>query len=141
MVIGFPHCTFKCEKDCKQTGLCQNSALAKSPSINVDIEYLVNRYMNNKLSNAIVMGGLEPIDSPLDLLALIKALREKTTDDIVIYTGYNKNEIPCLLLDALKTYENIVVKFGRFIPNQEKHYDEVLGVYLVSNNQYAERIS
>ena len=40
----------------------------------------------------------------------------------------------------LKKYKNIIVKFGRFIPNQEKQYDEVLGVYLASNNQYGEKL-
>ena len=28
----------------------------------------------------------------------------------------------------------------RFIPNQKPHFDEVLGVVLASENQYAERI-
>ena len=35
----------------------------------------------------------------------------------------------------------IIIKYGRFIPNQQKHYDEILGVYLASDNQYAEKIS
>lgn len=29
----------------------------------------------------------------------------------------------------------------RYIPNQEKHYDEVLGIYLASDNQYAEKLN
>jgi len=37
--------------------------------------------------------------------------------------------------------KNIIIKYGRFIPDKEKHYDEVLGIYLASDNQYAERIS
>ena len=41
----------------------------------------------------------------------------------------------------LSNYKNIIIKYGRYITNQEKHYDEVLGVYLASENQYAERIS
>ena len=36
---------------------------------------------------------------------------------------------------SLQRY-GIIVKFGRFRPNQEKHFDEVLGIYLASNNQY-----
>jgi len=32
---------------------------------------------------------------------------------------------------------NIIVKFGRYRPNQEKHYDKILGVFLASDNQYA----
>ena len=38
--------------------------------------------------------------------------------------------------NKIKSY-GIIVKFGRFRPNQEPHYDEVLGVNLISDNQYA----
>ena len=55
-------------------------------------------------------------------------------------SGYDKEEIENELLE-LKKFDNVVVKFGRFIPNQEPHYDAVLGVKLASDNQYAERIS
>ena len=41
----------------------------------------------------------------------------------------------------LKKYSNIIIKFGRFIPNQKPHYDPVLGVELASDNQYGEKIS
>ena len=61
-------------------------------------------------------------------------------DDIVIYTGYKKYEIENQLAQ-LKQFPNIVVKFGRYIPQQPPVYDEVLGVELASLNQYAERIS
>ena len=44
-------------------------------------------------------------------------------------------------INILKRYDNIVVKFGRFLPGHKKHYDEVLGVELASPNQYAEVIS
>ena len=40
----------------------------------------------------------------------------------------------------LSHYKNVIVKFGRFIPNQESHYDKILGVNLVSNNQYSKII-
>lgn len=43
--------------------------------------------------------------------------------------------------EELIAYENIIIKFGRFIPNDVEHYDEILGVKLKSNNQYAKRIS
>ena len=44
-------------------------------------------------------------------------------------------------LDALRPLGNIVVKFGRFIPNKPSRYDDVLGIELSSDNQFAERIS
>ena len=92
MFIVFPTCTFKCEKDCG-IKCCQNSEVAKSAAIEIDTKILVDRYINNPITHAIVCGGLEPIDSFDDLLELVKLVREKTDDDIVIYTGYNKNEI------------------------------------------------
>ena len=65
------------------------------------------------------------MDQFLELLECIEALREKTMDDIVVYTGYNKEEIEEHLM-TFKKYKNIIVKFGRFIPNQKPHYDKVL---------------
>ena len=135
MTIIFPYCTFKCGKD-----YCQNSPLVKSQIIEVSIDDLVNRYINNPITEAVIMQGLEPFDSWNDLKEFVQKLREYSNDDIVIYTGYNKDEV-IEYVKELSIYPNIIVKFGRYIPNQEKHFDDVLGVYLASDNQYAERIS
>ena len=135
MTIIFPYCTFKCGKD-----YCQNSSLAKTPIIEISIDDLVNRYINNPITEAVVMQGLEPFDSWNDLKEFVQKLREHNNDDIVIYTGYNKDEVSKYIKE-LSVYPNIIIKFGRYIPNQDGHYDDVLGVYLISNNQYAERIS
>ena len=135
MTIMFPYCTFKCG-----TEYCQNSPLSKAEDIEMDITDIVIRYLNNPITESVVMQGLEPFDSWDDLIEFVKQLRESTDDDIVIYTGYYKEEI----IDKVETlckYKNIVIKFGRYIPNQEKHYDEVLGVYLASSNQRGEKIS
>lgn len=144
MFIATTKCTWKCEKDCGIKGLCQNSSLALEPNIEIPTEEIVNRYINNPITHAIVIAGLEPYDTPEDLLELIKAFREKTQDDIVIYTGYTEDE---LMHDEVchnyinENYKNIIIKYGRYIPDQEPHYDEVLGVKLASDNQYARRIS
>lgn len=138
MFIGFPSCTWKCEKECGEK-VCQNGTLATSPNIEIDIETIIDRYTNNPITKAIVFGGLEPFDAWENLQDFIIALRKKTKDDIVIYTGYKKEEIS-YAIDWLCLFPNIIVKFGRFIPFQQKHYDEVLGIYLASNNQYAERV-
>ena len=139
MVIAFPSCTFKCEKECGMQ-VCQNGTLATMSNIEVSYKEVIERYLSNNLTSAIVMAGLEPFDSWNDLHNIIIEIREKTTDDIVIYTGYNKEEIS-YAVDWLHLFPNIIVKFGRFIPNQTQHYDEVLGVYLASLNQRGERIS
>lgn len=135
MTILFPHCSFKCG-----AGYCQNSPLAKEKNVYVDVDDIVNQYINNPITKSIVMQGLEPIDSWADLTYLIAQLRDKCDDDIVIYTGYNKEEIT-EEINILSGYKNIIVKFGRYIPNQKPHYDETLGVYLSSDNQYAIKIS
>ena len=139
MFIAFPHCDFKCDRECG-VQVCQNGALAKAPNIDIDIDIIVKKYLDNPITKAVVCGGLEPFDSWLDLLLFVEKFREKSQDDIVIYTGYYKEEI-ANKINILKQFPNITIKMGRYIPNQEKHYDEVLGVDLASPNQRAERIS
>lgn len=139
MFVAFPYCTWKCDKECGLQ-VCQNSALANSPSMDVDVDVVVKKYLDNPITRAVVCGGLEPFDSWLDLLQFVTKLREQTKDDIVVYTGYNMAEIADKI-DVLKEYDNIIVKFGRYKPHQENRYDDVLGVYLASGNQYAEVIS
>ena len=141
MFIGFPHCSFKCEKECG-IKCCQNSELAQVPNIEIGINTIVKRYINNSITSAIVIGGLEPFDTEEDLFCLISALRELTQDDIIIYTGFKKEEVQYRkIYQELLKFKNIIIKFGRFIPNQPSHYDEILGIKLASDNQYAERIS
>lgn len=140
MFISFPHCSFKCDKESGKN-LCQNSSLSKSPNIDVDIEKIVDRFMNNDITKAIVFGGLEPLDSFDDVMETIKLVRSKDClCDIVIYTGYYENEVQ-EYIDKLKKFKNIIVKFGRYIPDNKPHYDDILCVYLASDNQYAVKIS
>ena len=134
MTIIYPYCTFKCGKD-----YCQNNPLANADIIEISVDDLINRYINNPITEAIVMQGLEPFDSWNDLKEFVQKLREHNNDDVVIYTGYNKDEVSNYISE-LSEYPNIIVKFGRYIPNQGKHYDDILGVYLASKNQHAERI-
>ena len=139
MFIIFPYCTFKCDKEAG-CSICQNGRLANEPSLTLDENNIIERYMNNPITKAIVCGGLEPLDSWEELQCFIVNLRYRTQDDIVIYTGYTEDEIKDKL-EWLSLYENIIIKFGRFVPDQEKIYDDVLGVELASPNQYARRIS
>lgn len=139
MFISFPSCTWKCDRECGKK-VCQNGTLATTPNIEIGVKTIVDRYINNPITKAIVCGGLEPFDTWNDLQKFIIELRQKSQDDIVIYTGYKKEEIS-YAVDWLNLFPNIIVKFGRFVPDQQKHYDEILGIYLASDNQYAERIS
>ena len=139
MFIAFPSCTFKCEKECGQK-MCQNSKLATSPSIDIPMRSIIERYMRNPITQAVVCGGLEPLDSWEELQCFIMEFRYRCGDDIVIYTGYREDEIADKI-KWLELYEPIIIKFGRYIPNQQPHYDEVLGIKLASDNQYGKRIS
>ena len=140
MFIGFPTCSWKCEKECG-VRCCQNGALASMKNFDISVRDISDRYLSNLITSAVVCGGLEPLDSFGDLQELILSIRESgCLDDIVIYTGYNPQEIDNKI-SILKKYKNIIIKFGRFIPNQNPHFDEVLGVNLASDNQYAVKIS
>lgn len=138
MFIATSICNWKCCTEAHKQ-ICQNLPLASSPIIEVKDCEIVRRYLSNSLTSAIVIGGLEPFDQGNELLALIYEFRRYTMDDIVIYTGYTEEEVENWI-NKLRVYPNIIVKFGRFIPDQESHYDEVLGVKLASPNQYARRL-
>lgn len=134
MFIATSKCTFKCDKECGQA-VCQNLPLVSQPIIEISNDILIHRYLGNPISEAIVIGGLEPFDDFEDLYKFIDQFRSYSYDDIVIYTGYYEDEIQPMI-DRLKlNFENIIVKFGRYIPNQKSHYDEILGVMLASDNQ------
>lgn len=139
MFIGFSKCSFKCDIESGKC-VCQNSALSKSPSLEISEKDLAFRYIENPLTSSIVCGGLEPFDTFDELLSLVKEIRALTDDDIVIYTGYKENEI-LEYTNILKEFKNIIIKFGRYVPDSSKRYDDILGVYLSSKNQYALRLS
>ena len=142
LTLEFPYCDFKCDKlnNCK---ICQNSALVHEPDIEISGPQIWKLYKENPLTKAFCFQGLEPFDSYMDMAELIIYIRvhQQCDDPIIIYTGYNKHDIGAQVnLHFLQHYSNIIVKWGRFIMGQEPHYDEVLGVKLASNNQYAEWI-
>ena len=139
MLVGFPCCTFKCDRE-NGNQVCQNWELAKAPRIAVEAEDIAARYVSNEITKAVVFAGLEPFDSFKQMVSLIYEIRKESDDDIVIYTGYNPKEIDPKITYLNMMFDNIIVKFGRYRPGQEKHKDKVLGVELASNNQYAERI-
>jgi len=157
MFLAFPTCSMKCD-ELNGAPVCQNCRLAQEPNISISKEEVCERYINNPLTNSIVFGGMEPFDSNLDVISLIDCLRNKynCNDDVVIYTGYTKEELiqgyrtnqEPEAAKAIKTfwvtlisYPNIIIKFGRFIVNSESRYDDILGVKLASKNQYAEVVS
>lgn len=137
--IGFPRCTFKCETECGKQ-VCHNDTLVTSPDLSISAKKIVEMYIGNVLTHAIIMAGLEPFDTFNDLYKLVSEFRNNTDDEIIIYTGYYKEEIN-MEVQKLQKFKNIIIKYGRYIPGHQKHFDELLGVFLASDNQYAERIS
>lgn len=141
MLIEMPYCTFKCLNELNlPISICQNCELANQKNIEIDCNSLVKRYLDNNLTSAIIFAGLEPFDSFSDIFSFISQFRKVCDDEIVVYTGFDEHEITDKTR-ILSQFKNVIIKFGRFIPNQEKHFDEILGVELASPNQYAKIIS
>lgn len=149
MFIAMPFCDFKCNKECGKD-VCQNMPLALTEPLDMNIEDIIARYVNNPITSSIVFGGLEPFWSGCPMAPIISCtddigvfmytLRDQCNcnDDVVFYSGYTEDELTKAgLIDWLAAYNNIVIKFGRFIPDSKPHYDDILGVTLASDNQYA----
>ena len=127
MFISTCFCNWKC---CIGQNLdisvCQNSSLAKSPVREFTNKELIDIYKQSIFHKAVY--------------SFVVEFRDFSEDDIVIYTGFNKDEIePCI--EKLRQFKNIIIKYGRYIPNDKSHIDNVLGIKLASQNQYAEKIS
>lgn len=139
MFISTYTCSFKCCEECGQA-VCQNLPLVSQPTVEVDNAELAQRYVSNNISQAVVIGGLEPLDDVKDILGFIRTFRRYSDDDIVIYTGYKDDEIQPYVDKLRAMTDNVVIKIGRYVPNQQPHYDEILGVNLASDNQKGVRI-
>jgi len=141
LFLGFPKCSGKCNK-LNGKIVCQNEALRNAEKVEVSANEVIELYTKNNITKALVCGGLEPLDTPEDLLEIIKAFRQVSQDDIVIYTGFTENEVKNSLIYAkLLQYPNIIIKYGRYLEGQKPHFDTTLGVNLASANQYARPIS
>ncbi len=143
MYIATAFCNGKC---CKEAGIplsvCLNDAWRGTATIAMVDEGIIERYLSNSITTTICFAGLEPFEQFNQVYDFIEKLRKdySCNDTVLIYTGYTKEEIP-EQIDKLKDFDNIIVKFGRFIPDKPSRFDDVLGVQLASDNQYAERIS
>lgn len=142
MFVCAKSCDFKCLTELnKNINICQNMRVSKMPDFDIKISDIFDRYVSNIITRSIVIGGLEPMLQINEVLSLINYFRKNNCpDDFVIYTGYYKHEIK-KSIQKLQNFENIIVKFGRFIPDSVPRYDNILGVILSSENQYAEKIS
>lgn len=142
MFIATSRCDFKCLTelglDCS---ICQNMKISTMPNKKVPFSDIYLRYKMNPITKAIVIGGLEPILQFDEIYEFISYIRNHSCDDdVVIYTGYYENEIKNEI-QLLSRFKNIIIKYGRFIPDSKSIFDSVLGVTLSSENQHAVKIS
>lgn len=142
MQIATCYCDWKCPKEANlPISICQNEPIAKMQNVEISTDEIFRRYKNNQISKGILFAGLEPMLQFKEVLDIIKHFRVHGCDDVVIiFTGYYHHEIEEKVME-LEQFSNIIIKYGRFILNQETHYDGILGVNLASPNQYAEKIS
>ena len=140
MYICSSTCNFKCDKE-SGTECCQNSLLVHERTINMPDDRIIERYLSNKITKAIVIAGLEPLDQTDEVVALIERLRDTyiCRDTVVIYSGYYPDEVSDAV-DRLRSLGNVVMKFGRFVPDKERKFDDVLGVWLASPNQFGKEL-
>ena len=135
MLLLMPSCNWKCGQ-----GLCQNSSMAKARNIDAIPKQIALRYANNPITKALIFSGLEPMLSFEDVVEMIVEFRKVSEDEVVIYTGYTEEEVKHKIKYLQENFKNIIVKFGRYTPDEEVHCDSILGVNLASNNQYAKKI-
>lgn len=143
MFIGTISCNGKCCIEANiPLSVCQNDGWRSCAPVVLSDREICMRYLANEYTNAIVIGGLEPFEQSREVYKLIWTLRNvfDCNDDAVIYTGFYPDEIEDQV-KCLSEFDNIIIKFGRFVPNRPHRIDEVLGVELASDNQYAIKIS
>lgn len=138
LFIATAFCDWKC---CRENGLeegtCQNRSLASARTLDISAETVYELFAGNDITEAVVIGGLEPMLQIREITDLIRYFRgHGELCQFVIYTGYDRDEVAGYLHD-LKSLGNIIIKFGRYLPDRPERYDDVLGVTLSSDNQYA----
>lgn len=141
MFISTISCDWKCltEKGL-DISICHNSTIASLQTQNIPDKQIIEQYLCNDITSSVIIGGLEPMLQIDEVVEFIKFFRSFSNDDIVIYTGYYPQEI-LSEINTLKQFKSIVVKFGRYKPDKPQRYDDVLGVTLSSDNQFAKKIS
>ena len=145
MYLAACFCDWKCCPD--KPYVCQNNPVANLPVTDIPDDEILDTYLSDPITEAIVIAGLEPLLQAREVCNLIRRAAERAIrTTFVIYTGYTVCEARDIgFFDELKATGygkdvQVIIKYGRYVPDQQPHFDEVLGVDLVSDNQYAEII-
>lgn len=126
----------RCDGNCPN---CQNQFLKDQTTLNIDNKRLVKLFIDNPLTEAIVLAGLDPFASFEDTLEFYKELRkESPTTTVVIYTGQYPTQLEREINSLVSIGGPLIIKFGDYREGDKPHFDELLGIELASDNQYAE---
>lgn len=85
--VGALICANDCHKKCKG---CINKHLKKEPSFEASADEIINEVLSNPFNKGIILGGLEWLEQPQDMLELC-SLASKEGLEIIIYTGNDIN--------------------------------------------------
>lgn len=134
-------CSWKCENCINKKHVFEYSY----PEFTIN--EIISQYQKNILTYTIIMAGFEPFDNYVNFMDLVEAIRVSGINDmIVVYTGYDivdfrSNFLLLNIFQELTHFDNIIIKFGRYIEGLEKVWNEELGIWLASANQYTVRIT
>ena len=136
LFLVFPYCSGKCGEE------CQNKNLRKKKIKEFNNKDIITLYQSLNTHNAVVCGGLEPLDSFEELKQLIEDFAKFSSIkpvDFVIYTGYD-NLTNFDLLQAWKNYaepgSELIIKQGKYDINHKiPWHSKLLGVDLATSNQ------
>lgn len=136
LLLSTCFCDWKC---CNEAGIdksvCQNNKIAQQKEVVVSFSSLLKK-VRSSITDSIIFAGLEPLLQIDEVVQCIDYLREHNVKkDIIIFTGYYLEEIDHNTLERLSD-KRVILKCGRYIPNRPSVFDQVLGITLVSDNQY-----
>lgn len=151
LYIAFPFCSGKCGNKCQNRVFWQQKDKRNNDIhlINYSEDEIVSYYNKLKTHESVVMGGLEPLDSLEDVINLCNKLLENDKPvDIIIYTGYTKEEflkIEPKFYDVFKNLKPnatncIIFKLGRYDLSQDvEYFNYTLGAKLATSNQFTRK--
>lgn len=127
--IGSRICAMTCHHGCPE---CINHALLDAPYKVENVYDIISEVLENKLSQGIILGGLEWTEQPYEMIWLIGVALDSGLK-VMLYTHHDIEYI-------LQTYpafkrKNMYIKCGEYRKDGRAYMDEKHDVFLVSDNQ------
>ena len=111
--VWFQGCSIKCK------GCMSKYTWEFKEDYKVDIDNVLNEVLSYPSKRITISGG-EPFDQPVALEYILKKLKSEGFEDILVYTGYEFEEIKEKYKDIIK-YIDVLIS-GRFIEGLESQY-------------------